>query len=131
MFITGNVAMDAEAAVDSVKSGIKRALAGESAFHVTYKAGPGGGVVGLTGPYPGSIREHELDGEIICERHAYLCHHGEIEIDPILAVKRGMGVMGGGELSRVDRRESANHASGHLHGSERQLHFGERTRPGV
>src|SRR6266571_1110767 len=97
MFITGNVAMDAEAAVDSVKSGIKRAFAGESVFHVRYKAGSGGGVVGLTGPYPGSIREHELDGEIICERHAYLCHHGEIAVEPILAMKRGMGIAGGGE----------------------------------
>jgi uncharacterized protein (TIGR00266 family) len=97
MFITGNVAMESEAAVGDIKSGIKRAIGGESVFHVRYKGGSGGGVVGLTGPYPGSIREHELEGDIICERHAYLCHHGEVTVEPILAMKRGMGVMGGGE----------------------------------
>src|SRR5436190_13402027 len=97
MFLTGDVSMDAQFGAEDVKGGIKRMIGGESAFHVTFKAGPGGGVVGLTGPYPGSIREHELDGEIICERHAYLCHQGEVQVDPIVAMKRGMGIMGGGE----------------------------------
>ena len=97
MFITGNVAMEAEAAVGDIKSGIKRAIGGESVFHCRYKAGSGGGVVGLTGPYPGSIREHTLEGDIICERHAYLCHHGEVSVEPILAMKHGMGITGGGE----------------------------------
>jgi uncharacterized protein (TIGR00266 family) len=97
MFMTGDVAMDTEFGAQDLKGGIKRAFSGESMFHVRYKGGPGGGVVGLTGPYPGSIRQHELDGEIICERHAYLCHHGEVTVEPIIAAKRGMGIMGGGE----------------------------------
>jgi uncharacterized protein (TIGR00266 family) len=97
MFMTGDVAMDTELGASDLKGGLKRAISGESVFHVKYKGGSGGGVVGLTGPYPGSIRQHELDGEIICERHAYLCHHGEVLVEPIIAAKRGMGIMGGGE----------------------------------
>jgi uncharacterized protein (TIGR00266 family) len=97
MFMTGDIGMETEFAADDLKGGIKRAFSGESVFHVRYQGGGNGGVVGLTGPYPGSIREHELDGEIICERHAYLCHHGEVTVEPIIAAKRGMGIMGGGE----------------------------------
>ena len=61
-----------------------------------YKA-RGAGAVGITGPFPGSIRQHELDGEIICEKHAYLGHYGEIEIESAFAQRLGMGIRGGGE----------------------------------
>src|SRR5213083_2500354 len=55
------------------------------------------GAVGITGPFPGSIRQHELDGEIICEKHAYLGHCGEVEIESAFAQRLGMGIRGGGE----------------------------------
>jgi uncharacterized protein (AIM24 family) len=71
-------------------------LAGESLFVAKYRA-RGASAVGLTGPYPGSIRQHELDGEIICEKHAYLAHHGDVAIESAFAKKMGMGLMGGGE----------------------------------
>lgn len=96
MFVSGDVKMDVEL-TGGLIGGLKRAaLAGESLFLARYDA-QGAGAVGLCGPYPGSIREHVLDGEIICEKHAYLGHVGDVEIEPVFAKKLGMGLMGGGE----------------------------------
>jgi uncharacterized protein (TIGR00266 family) len=96
MFISGDISMDVEMP-GGVMGGLKRKLlAGESLFLTRYRAN-GPGAVGITGPFPGSIRQHELDGEIICEKHAYLGHHGEVEIESAFAQKLGMGFRGGGE----------------------------------
>jgi uncharacterized protein (TIGR00266 family) len=96
MFISGDVTMDVELPGGLV-GGLKRAvLAGESLFLAKYTA-RGAGAVGICGPFPGSVRQHELDGEIICEKHAYLAHSGEVEISSAMAQRMGMGFMGGGE----------------------------------
>src|SRR5689334_14631598 len=96
MFISGDVQMDVEMP-GGLMGGLKRAvLAGESLFLVNYRA-RGAGAVGICGPFPGSIRQHELDGEIICEKHAYLAHVGEVEISSAFAQRLGMGLGGGGE----------------------------------
>src|SRR5207302_5798715 len=79
-FVSGDIAMEVEMP-GGLGGGLKRKLlAGESLFVTHYKAN-GPGSVGITGPFPGSIRQHELDGEIICEKHAYLAHHGEVAIE--------------------------------------------------
>lgn len=96
MFISGDVSMDVEMP-GGLMGGLKRAaLAGESIFLTKYTA-RGAGAVGICGPFPGSIRQYELDGEIICERHAYLGHFGDVTIESALAKKLGMGIAGGGE----------------------------------
>jgi uncharacterized protein (TIGR00266 family) len=96
MFISGDISMDVEMPGGLV-GGLKRKfLAGESLYVTRYTA-RGAGAVGITGPFPGSIRQHELDGEIICEKHAYLGHCGEIEIESAFAQRLGMRVGGGGE----------------------------------
>src|SRR5207237_7359344 len=96
VFISGDVQMDVEMP-GGLTGGLKRALlSGESMFLAAYTA-RSAGAVGLCGPFPGSIRQHELDGEIICEKHAYLGHYGELEISSALAQRMGMGIMGGGE----------------------------------
>jgi uncharacterized protein (TIGR00266 family) len=96
MFTSGNISLDVEMP-GGLAGGLKRKLlAGESLFLTRYKAN-GSGAVGITGPFPGSIRQHELDGEIICEKHAYLGHYGDVEIESALAQKLGMGIGGGGE----------------------------------
>jgi uncharacterized protein (AIM24 family) len=62
---------------------------------------------GISGRFPGSIRPHELDGELVCEKHAYLAH-GDVEIDTTVAQPLGMGIRGGGEgffLQRVKGRK--------------------------
>ena len=92
MFVSGDISMAVETARAASTGGLKRkVLAGESLFLTKYRAN-GAGAVGITGPFPGSIRQHELDGEIICEKHAYLGHHGEVEIESAFAQRLGMGV---------------------------------------
>jgi len=96
MFVSGDIEMNVEMP-GGLAGGLKRKLlAGESLFLTRYVA-RGAGAVGITGPFPGSVRQHELDGEIICERHAYLGHHGEVEITGALSQRLGMGLHGGGE----------------------------------
>src|SRR5438270_5627102 len=96
MFVTGDISMEVEMPGGLVGGLKRKVLAGESLFLTRYEA-KGAGAVGITGPFPGSVRQHALDGEIICERHAYLGHHGEVEIESAFAQKLGMGVRGGGE----------------------------------
>jgi uncharacterized protein (TIGR00266 family) len=103
MFVSGDISMDVEMAGGLVGGLTRKMLSGESVFLMHYRA-RGAGAVGITGPFPGSIRQHELDGEIICEKHAYLAHHGEVAIESAFAQRLGMGFKGGGEgffLQRV------------------------------
>src|SRR5436309_7409382 len=96
MFLSGDVSMDVELKGGLV-GGLKRSvLAGESLFLARYTA-KGSGAVGICGAFPCSIRQHELDGEIICEKHAYLAHFGEVAIESAFAQRLGMGIAGGGE----------------------------------
>ena len=96
MFTSGDVAMELEMP-GGLMGGLKRAaIAGESLFFTRYTA-RGPAAVGLTGPFPGSIRQHELDGEIICERRSYLAHSGDVTLETAFAKKLGMGFFGGGE----------------------------------
>src|ERR1043166_10289209 len=96
MFVSGDISIDVEMP-GGLAGGLKRKLlAGESLFLTRYRAN-GAGAVGITGPFPGSIRQHDLDGEIICEKHAYLGHYGEVEIEGAFAQRLGMGLHGGGE----------------------------------
>ncbi len=96
MFVSGDIAMEVEMPGGLVGGLKRKLLAGESLFLTRYQA-RGAGAVGITGPFPGSIRQHELDGEIICEKHAYLGHHGDVEIESAFAQRLGMGFRGGGE----------------------------------
>ena len=96
MFVSGDIEMDVEME-GGLTGGLKRSmLAGESLFLANYTA-RSPGAVGICGPFPGSIRQHELDGEIMCEKHAYLAHHGDVHIESAFAKKMGMGLTGGGE----------------------------------
>lgn len=96
MFVSGDISMEVEMP-GGLAGGLKRKImAGESLFVTKYTAN-GPGAVGITGPFPGSIRQHQLDGEIICERHAYLGHHGDVEMEGVFSQRIGMGFRGGGE----------------------------------
>src|SRR4051795_4096749 len=84
MFISGEIQTDVQMPGGLMNSLKRTMLAGESLFLATYTA-RGAGAIGLTGPFPGSIRQIELDGELICEKHAYLAHHGEVAIESLFA----------------------------------------------
>jgi uncharacterized protein (TIGR00266 family) len=94
LFTSGEVAMELELP-GGVAAGLKRAVvAGESIFLTRYTA-RGPAAVGLTGPFPGSIRAYDLDGELICERRAYLAHAGEVTLESAFAKKLGGSILGG------------------------------------
>jgi uncharacterized protein (TIGR00266 family) len=113
MFVSGDIDMDVDMP-GGITGGLKRSmLAGESLFLANYTAKTAG-AVGLCGPFPGSIRQHELNGEIICEKHAYLAHHGEVAIESVFAKKMGMGLTGGGEAFFLQRLKG--NATVWLHG---------------
>jgi uncharacterized protein (TIGR00266 family) len=95
-FVSGDISMDVEMPAGFGGALKRKLLAGESLFVTRYVAN-GPGTVGITGPFPGSIRQHDLDGEIICEKHAYLGHHGEVEVEGAFAQRLGMGIHGRGE----------------------------------
>jgi uncharacterized protein (TIGR00266 family) len=96
MFMSGDIDRDIEMPGGVTDAAKRKFLASESLFFATYTA-RSAGAVGITGPFPGSIREHQLDGEIICEKHAYLAHHGDVSVEALVARKAGMGFTGGGE----------------------------------
>jgi uncharacterized protein (TIGR00266 family) len=104
MFMSGGVRMQAELH-GGLGAGLRRKLAGESLFLTTYRADTVAGAVGLTGPYPGSLREVELHGSraIVCERHAYIAHHGDVTLEKVFAKRLGMGFFGGGEGFTLQR----------------------------
>src|SRR5579884_2296140 len=121
MFVSGDIAMDVEMP-GGLTGGLKRKLlAGESLFLTRYRAN-GAGAVGITGPFPGSIRQHGLDGEIICEKHAYLGHFEDVEIEGAFAKKLGMGLGGGGEGLFLQRLKGKGTVW--LHGGGDFLDFG-------
>jgi uncharacterized protein (TIGR00266 family) len=96
VFVSGDIASDVEL-TGGVGGALKRKLlSGESLMLATYTA-RGEGAVGLSGPFPGSIRQVELDGELICEKHAYLGHVGDVALEPVTARSLGAGFTGGGE----------------------------------
>ena len=96
MFVSGDIVSGVEIP-GGMTGGLKRKMfAGESIFLATYMA-RGPGVVGVCGPFPGSIRQVELDGELICEKHAYLGHVGEITVEHVTAKSVGAGFTGGNE----------------------------------
>ncbi|HZT86164.1 MAG TPA: TIGR00266 family protein [Gaiellaceae bacterium] len=120
-FVSGDIAMEVEMPGGLARGLKRKVMAGESLFVTRYRAN-GAGSVGITGPFPGSIRQHELDGEIICEKHAYLGHFGDVEIEGAFAKKLGMGLGGGGEGLFLQRLKGKGTVW--LHGGGDFLDFG-------
>ncbi|MCB1124811.1 MAG: AIM24 family protein, partial [Verrucomicrobiae bacterium] len=79
--------------------GFKRMLTGESFFITTFLFnGKGKGHVAFGAPYPGKVIPlplHELGGEMLCQKDAFLCAARGIEIDIAFTKKFGAGLFGG------------------------------------
>lgn len=83
----------------ALKKGAKRALTGESVFmtHFT-NHGQGKQRVAFAAPYPGKIIAIDLDetnGELICQRDAFLAAALGTSIDVVFKQKLGTGIFGG------------------------------------
>ena len=111
----------------------KRMLTGESLFmtHFTNE-GRKKRKVGFAAPYPGKVIPldlHEYDGEILCEKGAFLCAAYGTKVDIAFRKKIGAGLFGG-EGFILQRLQGDGMAFIHSGGSiiKRQLGEGEKLR---
>ena len=96
MFMTDGIEMDAKM-TGGLLGGLKRKLlAGESFFLTFFTCAAPQGRVAFAGPYPGKIISVPLEGqELLCQKDAFLCAIGDIEIDVAFTKRLGAGFFGG------------------------------------
>jgi uncharacterized protein (TIGR00266 family) len=96
MYMTEGVEMDAR--MDGgLLGGLKRALlVGESFFITWFRCEAPKARVAFAGPYPGKIIPMELKGsQILCQKDAFLCAVGDIDISVAFTRRLGAGFFGG------------------------------------
>jgi uncharacterized protein (TIGR00266 family) len=96
MYMTDAVDMDAK--MDGgLLGGLKRKLlAGESLFITYFRGNAAGAKVAFAGPYPGKIIHMPLAGqEMLCQRDAFLCATGNIDLSIAFTKRLGAGFFGG------------------------------------
>ncbi|MFZ7102911.1 MAG: TIGR00266 family protein [Peptococcaceae bacterium] len=85
--------------MDKVMGAGKRALTGESLFMTTFtNAGMDKKVVAFAAPYPGKVISLDLtdcQGQLICQRDAFLCAAKGIAVEIAFQKKIGAGLFGG------------------------------------
>ena len=96
MYMTDAVEMDAKME-GGLLGGLKRKfLAGESLFITYFRGMAAGARVAFAGPYPGKIIHVALNGQqVLCQRDAFLCASGEININVEFTKRLGAGFFGG------------------------------------
>ena len=96
MYMTDAVEMDAKME-GGILGGLKRKfLAGESLFITYFKGTSAGARVAFAGPYPGKIIHIALNGQpVLCQRDAFLCCTGDIDLSIAFTKRLGAGFFGG------------------------------------
>lgn len=96
MYMTDGVDMDARME-GGILGGLKRKLlAGESLFITYFKGTSNGSKVAFAGPYPGKIIHIALNGQpVLCQRDAFLCCTGDIDLSIAFTKRLGAGFFGG------------------------------------
>src|SRR5215468_6135659 len=81
-YMTDGIDMDARME-GGLLGGLKRKfLAGESLFLTFFRCSLPGGKVAFSGPHPGKIIRMPLSGNaVLCQRDAFLCAAGQIDIN--------------------------------------------------
>jgi uncharacterized protein (TIGR00266 family) len=96
MYMTDTI--DMQAKMDGgLLGGLKRKfLAGESLFITYFRATAAGAKLAFAGPYPGKIIHMPLAGEqMLCQRDAFLCAIGDIDLSVAFTKRLGAGFFGG------------------------------------
>jgi uncharacterized protein (TIGR00266 family) len=96
MYMTDQIEM--EARMDGgLLGGLKRKLlAGESLFITHVRSTAPGAKVAFAGPYPGKIIHVHLAGQtLLCQRDAFLCATGDIDLSIAFTRRLGAGFFGG------------------------------------
>ena len=128
MYMTDGIEMDAKME-GGLLGGLKRKLlAGESLFITYFHCRAPQGEVAFAGPYPGKIVPVALNSQaLLCQRDAFLCAAGSIDISIALTRRIGAGFFGG-EGFILEKLEGTGQAFLHSGGTilERTLAAGER-----
>lgn len=128
MYMTDGIEMDARME-GGLLGGLKRkVLAGESLFITYFHCRAPQGQVAFAGPYPGKIVALALNAQsILCQRDAFLCASGNVEISVALTKRLGAGFFGG-EGFILEKLEGTGQVFLHSGGTilERMLAAGER-----
>jgi uncharacterized protein (TIGR00266 family) len=95
-YMTDGIEMDARME-GGLLGGLKRKfLAGESLFLTFFKGTSAAGRVAFSAPYPGKILTMPLrQSAILCQRDAFLCATGDIDINVEFTKRLGAGFFGG------------------------------------
>lgn len=113
--------------------GFKRMVSGESFFITTFiHEGRGKSHVAFAAPYPGKIIPVQLDdfdGELLCQKDAFLCADANVEIEVAFTKRLGAGLFGG-EGFILQRLTGQGWTFVHAGGTvvKRELSAGERLR---
>jgi uncharacterized protein (TIGR00266 family) len=95
MFMSEGIEIDTQLE-GGLMGGLKRKLTGESFMIPRYKCMVPKGEIAFASPYPGKILDLTLQNQtIICQKDAYLCSHGAIDINITFTRKLGTGFFGG------------------------------------
>src|ERR1051325_1158510 len=127
-FMTEGIAMDARMQ-GGLLGGLKRKfLAGESLFLTFFRSSLPSARVAFSGPYPGKIIRMPLQNSaVLCQRDAFLCAAGPIDINIEFTKRLGAGFFGG-EGFILQRLEGTGEAFIHSGGTivEMELKAGEK-----
>jgi uncharacterized protein (TIGR00266 family) len=95
-FMTDGIEMDARLQ-GGILGGLKRAiLAGESLFLTFFKCTTASARVAFSAPYPGKIIHFPLkNSSMLCQRDAFLCATGDVDINIAFTKRLGAGFFGG------------------------------------
>ena len=95
MFMTDTVEMDAKMEGGFI-GGLKRKFLSGESFFITYFRASAAGKVAFAGPYPGKIIPLELQAQqILCQKDAFLCAVGDVDISIAFTRRIGAGFFGG------------------------------------
>jgi len=129
-YMTDGIEMDARME-GGLLGGLKRKfLAGESLFLTFFRSSANGAKVAFSGPHPGKILRMPLaGGAILCQRDAFLCAAGAIDINIEFTKRLGAGFFGG-EGFILQRLEGSGDVFIHSGGTiiAMELKAGERLR---
>ncbi len=96
MYMTDAVEMDAKMEGGVLGSLKRKFLSGESFFITYFRSSHAGGRVAFAGPYPGKIIPLQMERQqVLCQKDAFLCALGDIDIDIAFTRKLGAGFFGG------------------------------------
>ncbi len=125
--------IEMQTSAGGLMKGLKRMLTGESFFITNfYNRGNQRASVIFSAPYPGKIIPIDLNvfgGSFICQKDAFLCAAGGVEVTPTLVKKIGIGLFGG-EGFILQKIVGDGFAFVHIGGTvlERDLSAGEKLR---